>query len=246
MRGTARPEASHRSGSPHPRSVLTVQLTFQRVFGHPSPHSRRNAPLNGPADPESGYFYQNSQAICMAFCGPAIVRSRCHDTGVSTTNTQQHPYVLNLPDWELPHLDDLEWTLVESLAARVRLQGAGSESLEDALHEQLHEQLLKVVERAVNETIEYWLKGLGDGNDGDWPELSIELPYLEHGDAAEPLTLVYRVENADGTRTELNRTTLGAVLSRILEEPSPAIRRTERARAMAAELRQLAQRLEDL
>ncbi len=244
MRGAARPEASHRSGSPRP--ALTAQLTFQRLFGRKSPRAHRSPPVNGPADPESGYFYQNSQAIGVAFCGPAVVRSRCHATGVSTTNTQQPPYVLNLPDWELPHLDDLEWTLVESLAAQVRLQGAGSESLEDALHEQLHEQLLKVVERAVNETIEYWLKGLGDGNDGDWPELSIELPYLEHGDATEPLTLVYRVENADGTRTELNRTTLGAVLSRILEETSPPIRRTDRARAMAGELRQLAERLEDL
>lgn len=28
---------------------------------------------------------------------------------------------------------------------------------------------------AVNETIEYWLKGLGDGNDGRWPELTVEL-----------------------------------------------------------------------
>ena len=182
----------------------------------------------------------------MAFHGLAVVRSRCHATGVSTTNTQQHPYVLNLPDWELPHSDDLEWTLVESLAAQVRLQGAGSESLEDALHEVLHERLLKLVERAVNETIEYWLKGLGDGNDGDWPELCIELPYLEHGETTDPLTLTYRVENADGTRTELNRTTLGAVLSRILEETSPPIRRTDRARAMAGELRQLAERLEDL
>jgi hypothetical protein len=154
--------------------------------------------------------------------------------------------VLNLPDWELPHLDDLEWTLVESLVAQVRLKGTGSESLEDALHEVLHEHLLKLVERAVNETIEYWLKGLGDGNDGDWPELCIELPYLEHGEATEPLTLAYHVENADGTRTEINRTTLGAVLSRILEEPSPLVRQTDRARAMAAELRQLAQRLEDL
>jgi len=165
---------------------------------------------------------------------------------VSPTNTQKHPYVLNLPDWELPHLDDLEWTLVESLAAQVRLKGTGSESLEDALHELLHERLLQLVERAVNETIEYWLKGLGDGNDGRWPELCVEIPYLEHGDATEPLTLAYRVENADGTRTELNRTTLGAVLSRILEEPSPSAPQTDRVRALAAELRQLAQRLEDL
>ncbi len=154
--------------------------------------------------------------------------------------------MLNLPDWELPHLDDLEWTLVESLAAQVRLKGTGSESLEDALHELLHERLLQLVERAVNETIEYWLKGLGDGNDGRWPELCVEIPYLEHGDATEPLTLAYRVENADGTRTELNRTTLGAVLSRILEEPSPSAPQTDRVRALAAELRQLAQRLEDL
>jgi len=154
--------------------------------------------------------------------------------------------VLDLPDWELPHLDDLEWTLVEALVTEVRLKGTGSDSLEDALHEVLHERLLGLVERGVNETIEYWLKGLGDGNDGRWPELCVELPYLEHGEATEPLTLSYRVENADGTRMELNRTTLDAVIVRLLEDADPVARRSDRAKVMAAQLRQLAQKLEEL
>src|SRR6185312_7294504 len=61
--------------------------------------------------------------------------------------------------------------LVEGLAASARAKRIGSESLEDVFSELLHKRLLKLVESAVNETVEYWLKGLGDGNNGRWPEL---------------------------------------------------------------------------
>lgn len=161
-------------------------------------------------------------------------------------NTDRRSYVLNLPGWELPRLDNLEFALVEELAATARAKRVGSESLEDAFSELLHQRLLKLVESAVNETIEYWLKGLGDGNDGNWPELSIELPYLEHREITEPLTLIYCVDNGDDTRTELNRTTLGAVMARFLDDPDLPARLRGRARVVADELRQLAQKLEAL
>ncbi|HXR89563.1 MAG TPA: hypothetical protein VN750_04695 [Steroidobacteraceae bacterium] len=161
-------------------------------------------------------------------------------------NAERRSYVLNLPEWELPRLDDLEFALVEELAARARAKRINSESLEDVFSELLHNRLLTLVESAVNETIEYWLKGLGDGNDGHWPELRVELPYLEHREITEPLTLTYCVDNGDDTRTELNRTHLGAVMARFLEDADPPARLRGRARVVADELRQLAQKLEEL
>jgi hypothetical protein len=161
-------------------------------------------------------------------------------------NTVGRPYVLNLPDWELPRLDDLEYTLVEELAAKARWVGLGSGSLKDAFYELLHDRLRQLAESAVGEVIEYWLKGLGDGNNGRWPELCVELPYLEHGEITEPLTLTYSVDNADDTRTELNRTTLEAVMSRFFDNDDQPARIPGRARIVAAKLRELAQKLEAL
>lgn len=87
--------------------------------------------------------------------------------GAEIMNTPRRPYVLNLPEWELPRLDGLEFELVEELAAAARAKRIDRESLEDVFSELLHQRLLKFVEPAVNEAIEYWLKGLGDGNNGD-------------------------------------------------------------------------------
>jgi hypothetical protein len=157
-----------------------------------------------------------------------------------------HHYVLNLPDWELPRLDNLEWPLVERLAEATRVRRLGPESLKDAIYDVLHGSLTELAGSAVNEAIEYWLKGLGDGNNGRWPELCVELPYLELRETTEPLTLAYCVDNADGTRTELNRTTLDAVVSRLSEETEPPASITGRARIVAFALRQLAERLERL
>lgn len=74
-------------------------------------------------------------------------------------NKERRSYVLNLPEWELPQSDDLEFALVEELAAISRAKRINSESLEDVFSELLHKRLLKLVESAVNETLEYWLKG---------------------------------------------------------------------------------------
>lgn len=165
---------------------------------------------------------------------------------VGVVNAERRPYVLNLPEWELPRTDELEFALVEELSASARAKRIGSESLEDVFTELLHQRLLKLVESAVNETLEYWLKGLGDGNNGRWPELCVELPYLEHREITEPLTLIYCVDNADDTRTELNRTSLGAVMARFLDDPDLPARLRGRARVVADELRRLAAQLEAL
>jgi hypothetical protein len=159
-------------------------------------------------------------------------------------NTPDRRYVLNPPDWELPRLEDLEWPLVARLAEAARVRRLGDGSLEDALYDVVHSSLVQLAETAVNETIEYWLKGLGDGNNGRWPELCVELPYLEHRETTEPLTLVYRVDNTDGTRTELNRSTLDSVITRALEDADPPASSAGRARIVAFALRHLAERLE--
>lgn len=155
-------------------------------------------------------------------------------------------YVLNLPDWELPRLEDLEWPLVERLAAAARVRRLGDGSLEDALYDVVHGSLVRLAETAVNETIEYWLKGLGDGNNGRWPELCVDLPYLEKRETTDPLTVTYSVDNTDGTRTELNRATLDSVITRVIEDADLPGSITGRMRIIAFALRQLADRLDKL
>lgn len=110
-------------------------------------------------------------------------------------NAPQRRYVLDLADWELPRVEALEWALAEHLVTAARATRLRREALADAFHVLITSRVRALAETAVNEAIEYWLKGLGDGNDGRWPELTVELPYLEHGDVCEPLTLSYRVAN---------------------------------------------------
>lgn len=155
-------------------------------------------------------------------------------------------FVMNLPEWDLPRTDELTWQLVERLAEAAEKARSRPESLRDGIHDFVRGQLTELAESAVNETIEYWLKGLGDGNDGDWPELCVELPYLEHREITEPLTLAYCVDNGDGTRMELNRTTLDAVVTRVVDSPESRATLPGRAKVMAFSLRQIADRLERL
>ena len=91
-------------------------------------------------------------------------------------NASRRHYVLNLPEWELPRLDDLEWKLAERLAESVRIRRLRAESLEGTFHEILHDSLVELVESAVNETLEYWLKGLGDGGNGLCPSSAWNFP----------------------------------------------------------------------
>ena len=111
------------------------------------------------------------------------------------------------------------------------------------LHSLFLDRLREIAGTAVNEILEYWLKGLVDGCNGQFPELCVELPYLERREGTDPLTLVYCVDNEDGSRTELNRVTLTSVLERILDDVvSPAD--PARLKVVASEFRALARMLE--
>ena len=157
----------------------------------------------------------------------------------------QGKYVGDLKTWELPRLDDLESKMVEELAIEARAIYGDRVRFGEELYRGLRDRLRELAATAVNEVIEYWLKGLADGNDGQFPELCVEFPYLEREENADALTLAYCVDNDDGTRTELNRTTLEAALTRLLENPRAALP-MERTKVVAAELRALAARLEGL
>lgn len=87
--------------------------------------------------------------------------------------------VRDLKAWELPRLDDLEGAMVEELAIEARAIYGDRVRFGDDLYRKLRDRLRELVETAVNEVIEYWLKGLADGNDGRFPELNVEFPYLE-------------------------------------------------------------------
>jgi hypothetical protein len=152
-------------------------------------------------------------------------------------------YVTDLKAWQLPRLEDLEDSLIDELRAQAP-PGFDREGLGEALHDRFLMRLRELAQTAVNETIEYWLKGLVDGNDGKYPELCVEFPFIERGEEVDALTLAYAVDNEDGTRMELLRTTLTQALVRCMEgKPAPAGLQT-RARIVAAELRALAERIE--
>ena len=155
----------------------------------------------------------------------------------------QGKHVSDLKAWELPRLDDLESAMVEELAIEARAIYGDRVRFGDELYRKLRDRLRELAETAVNEVIEYWAKGLADGNDGRFPELCVELAYLERDENTDPLTLAYCVDNEDGTRTELNRTTLEAALMRLADRPSGGLP-LERTQVVAAELRSLAARLE--
>lgn len=59
-------------------------------------------------------------------------------------NAPRHYYVLNLPDWELPRLDDLEWTLVEELAETAQRTRFRPESLRDSFYDVLHGHIVEL------------------------------------------------------------------------------------------------------
>ncbi len=153
-------------------------------------------------------------------------------------------YVTDLKGWELPRSEDLEDRLLNQLIARARIPYFDRDRLGDQFHGRLIAGLRELAQSMVNETIEYWLRGLANGHDGQFPELSVEFPYLEREENVDALTLAYVVDNEDGSRTELLRTTLSQVLERCREEEDSSADRKSRARAMAAELRALAGKID--
>jgi hypothetical protein len=154
---------------------------------------------------------------------------------------QPAKYVQDLKAWDLPRLEDLEERVEAEFAGRARVIFLERGEPEGQLHRLFLDRLREMAGVAVNETIEYWVKGLADGNNGQCPELCVELPYLERGENTEALTLAYRVDNEDGTRAELNRVTLQRVMERLLDGE---VGTSSQLRVVAAELRALAEKVE--
>lgn len=153
-------------------------------------------------------------------------------------------YVDDLKEWELPRLQDREEQLVEHVLRSARIPYFDRDRLGNELYEQLFAGLRELATTAVNETIEYWLRGLADGHNGVFPELCVELPYIERRESVDVLTLAYCVNNQDGTRTELARVTLEAVLRRALECKCDDGSCARDNAAVVAALRDLAARLD--
>jgi hypothetical protein len=154
---------------------------------------------------------------------------------------QPAKYVQDLKAWDLPRLEDLEDQLETEFAGKVRAIFLNLAEPQGQLHRLFLDRLREMAVVAVNEIIEYWAKGLGDGNNGQCPELCVVLPYLERGENTDSLTLAYCVDNEDGTRTELNRVTLERVMERLLEGK---VGTSSHLRVVAAELRALAEKVE--
>jgi hypothetical protein len=152
-------------------------------------------------------------------------------------------YVTDLRAWELPRLEDLAQRVVDELLSSPP-RALDRMRLEEDLYDRLLPRLRDLAQTTINETIEYWMKGLADGLDGEHPEFCVELSYLERADDVDPLTVVYAVDNQDGTRTELLRTTIAAALNRVIGDDIIRSDMERRVRVMAAELRALAERLE--
>lgn len=155
-------------------------------------------------------------------------------------------YVTDLGSWELPRTDAFEERLLDELITKTRAEVLRPEVLGEELYGVFLDRLRKIAGVVVNETIEYWLKGLTDGRDGEYPELCVEFPYLQHNESVDALTMDYCVDNQDGTRTRLLRTDLRTALTRLVEtmDEGTGVARTLAKVVMAAELRALAQQVE--
>ncbi|WP_129646406.1 hypothetical protein [Peristeroidobacter agariperforans] len=115
-------------------------------------------------------------------------------------------YVTDLSGWELPRTQALEDQLLEELVTKTRGRAPTPEVLREELYGVFLSHLREIAGAAVDETIEYWLKGLAEGFNGTYPELCVEFSYLQHDECVDALTIDYCVDNQDGTRTRLHCT----------------------------------------
>jgi hypothetical protein len=129
---------------------------------------------------------------------------------------------------EIKLVDDL-------MAAKPRVTYFDREHLGEELHAQFLDRLRELAGTAVIETIDYWMKSLADGNDGEFPEFCFEFPYPQRCEDIDALTVAYCVDNEDGTRTELNRVTLERVLMQLLKNDPPAHEATHQGNGCQAE-----------
>jgi len=157
---------------------------------------------------------------------------------------QQGKYVRDLKAWELLRLEDCELELLDEFAAKARVMYFDRALFAEELYEVFLDRLRDLMEKGVNETIEYWLKGLADGNDGQFPEFCLEFPYLQRNENVDALTLAYCVDNEDGTRTELNRMSLRTALQQLVDNECATEDLQLRAKVVVQELRDLADIIE--
>lgn len=154
-------------------------------------------------------------------------------------------YVRNLRAWSLPGVEDLEDELVDELAAKARTLYFDRGFFAEEFYSVFVDRLRAVAGTISNTVIDYWAKGYTDGNDGEYPELCVEFPYLQRNEDVDPLTVAYLVDNGDKTRTELNRVALDKALIELLEnDPPEHVER--RAMVTAAKLRELADKIENV
>lgn len=118
------------------------------------------------------------------------------------------------------------------------------DSLGEQLYSQLWDEVREVGAAAANEAVAGWMQGVADGR----PDLCVSFAHLEDNPAASPLTIVYSVGARDGSRMELRRIDLDKFLLeevRFDNDSDAALdRRRRRAKTMAAQLRQLADRVD--
>jgi hypothetical protein len=153
-------------------------------------------------------------------------------------------YVRNLKGWSLPLIEDMEDALLDELAAKARVLYFDRDLFGEEFYTVFLDRIREIAERVSDTIIDYWARGYGDGNDGQYPELCLEFPYLQRGEQVNPLTIAYCVDNADGTRTELNRIPLGAAFTQLLKDqiaPAPTRARID---GIASHLRELADMIE--
>jgi hypothetical protein len=153
---------------------------------------------------------------------------------------------VDIKEWELPALADREENLVRELASKRLAVYLDEDTLGRQLHTLIFDRVRKLAQTAVNEAITSWLQGLGNGNNAKFPELCIEFPYWQQtNENIAPLTITYSVDNQDGTRTEINRMSLGSALLQLIENKSNLHAHSARCvSVMATELRDLAARIE--
>jgi hypothetical protein len=156
-------------------------------------------------------------------------------------------YVTDLRNWDLLRAEGLEHRLLKELITKTRGKALRRDVLGEELYSVFLDRLRDIAAVVVNETIEYWLRGLTDGNDGAYPELCVEFPYLQHNERVDALTMDYCVDNQDGTRTRLLRTDMRTALMGLVErmhdegtDVEPMLTKV----VVAAELRALAEQLE--
>ena len=103
-------------------------------------------------------------------------------------------YVQDLKTWDLPRLEDLEERVVEEFGPKARVVFLEGERSGGQLRVLFLDRLRELAGAAVNETLEYWLKGLVNGCNGQFPQLCVELPFLERreGERGSPRARLLR------------------------------------------------------